>query len=338
MAPTFTQQLRQSLLQEAALLGIRTDADAVLFERQATQVLTRVYEKEFPAFTMANGDILPINREVDPAARKYVYYTYEPIGFARIMNTYADTDIPETSVVATETEGKLVETATHFKFHYKDLRSAAFGKIPLQQMKANNDKLEHVRLWNKVGWFGSADDGVFGLLTHPNINRTLAPFKAGGSLPADRLWANKTFDEIAADVATLVNSIKFNTFGIESPTVVVLPGTVYTSLAGRLMNTSNSSNLTILKWLEENYGSQGIRFVPEWLLSAEGHPDIPEFAGLNIAVAFEYNMDKANLVIPEDYTLHPSRWEKLQWVTYATSMCGGAMIPFPLSVHVMTGI
>lgn len=310
----------------------KTDAEALLFSRQVEQILAETYTREFPDLLMANGDIIPINRQIKKGTRTWVYYTYEPAGVARIMDSYADTNIPKTTLTATENIGKTVGTNTYFGWHVDELEDAATGNVPLTSMLADHDKYIHARLWNRVGWFGAPERGIYGLATHPNVSHTLAPLNAGAT---SRLWSAKTFDEIIADFATLINTPLYLTNGMERVTNVVLPGAVWTALEGRPMNTTNSANFTIADWIRKSY--PGVTFTTDWYLDAANHADVPEFAGLNVAVAYNKNESKASLVIPQPYETYQPRWEKLHFNTYTGSKCGGAMIPFPLSVHVLRG-
>jgi hypothetical protein len=336
----YKEEIRRSLKNRPieAAAAIRNDADAAVFERQVVQVLSENYMREFPDLTMANGDVIPINRSIRPGVMSYEYYVYEPVGFARIMNSYADTDIPKVGVKGSLSTGKVVETATFFGWSVGEMETAQETGFALQSASAEANKRAHQQLWNTVGWFGDESHGIRGLLTHPNITRLLAPFKAGGSVAADRLWANKTFDEVAADFAALVNTSRTTTNGIEQVTDIYLPGGIADALSWRILSTANGSNFTMWNWLEENSRRQGVTIHSDYILNAANHADVPEFVGLNVAVAYNRNASKAELVVPLDYTQYPPQWEKLDYNTYTRSKCGGALVRFPLSIVVMTGI
>lgn len=333
----YKKEIRESLRRRPveANTVIRNDADAAVFERQVVQVLAENYQREFPELTMANGDIIPINRNIRPGVKSYEYYVYEPVGFARIMNTYADTDIPKVGVRASLSSGKIVETATYYGWDVSEMETAQEIGFSLEQADSEANKRTHMQLWNDVGWFGDNEHGIFGMLTHPNITRTLAPLNGGAT---SRLWSAKTFDEIAADLNTLINSVQANTNGIERVTDIVIAGDVWNALSWRILSTANGSNFTIQNWIVENARQQGITVRVDWGLAAANHAFNAEYAGLNIAIAYNRNASKAELVVPLDYTQYPPQWEKLKYNTYTRSKCGGVLVRFPLSIHVLTGI
>jgi hypothetical protein len=332
------QEEIRSLLRERPAEGnvaIRNDADAAVFERQLVQVLAENYMREFPELTMANGDIIPINRSIRPGVLSYEYYVYEGVGFAEILNSYADTNIPKVGVRGSVSTGKIVETATYYGWSVSEMETANETGFALESASAEANKRAHMQLWNKVGWFGDEAHGIKGMLTHPNVTRLLAPFNAGGT---SRLWSAKTFDEVAADFAALSSASKDATNDIEAPTDIILPAAVARGLSWRVLSTANGSNFTMLNWLQNNAKDQGITVRVDTALSAANHADIPEFAGLNVAVAYNRNASKAELVVPLDYTQYPPQWDLLHIKTLARSKCGGALVRFPLSITVMTGM
>ena len=324
--------MRNLLITLAHQIGLRNDADSMWFVRQLEQELTKEYEKVFPKYSMANGDILPFDTEVDAGAETYVYYFVEPIGMAKILNTYADTDIPEVGVAGKPTTGKCVAISNFMAWSTQDARTASMAKRDFVRLKKTASKQGHVQQWNTLGWVGSTAHGVFGLLTHPNITHTFAPLNGGAS---STLWENKTFEEIAADFATLINTPSNLTNDIESVDTVVVPSNKWRALQGRPVAAANGSNISIAGWIEATYPQ--VTFVADPFMQSENHADT-EFAGKNICVAYTKDPDKASFVLPLDYTINSPQEVKLRIETYTESRCGGAKIPAPLSVHVLHSI
>lgn len=330
---------RQAILEFARRrgyeIGLHTDADSMWFVRQLEQELSKEYEKEFPEYTIASGALLPFDTEVDPGAETYVYYFVEPVGMAKILNTYADTDVPEIHLAGKQTVGKVVSIGAMYGWFFQDLRTAAFAKRDIKTRKGNAAKQAHMQRWNTLGWFGSTAHGIYGLLTHPNVTHTLAPFKAGGTVAADRKWVNKSFEEILADLGTLINTPPDVTNGIETVDTVVIASRVWRALNARILATANSSNVTIQTFLEANF--PGVTFLQDVVLDEANHATT-EFAGRNIAVAFKKDVDKVSFVLPQDYEQFPPQEKGYRVNIFTHSRCGGVKIPAPLSVHVLHGI
>jgi hypothetical protein len=330
----FRQALQDFVHRHSVQLGIRTDADSMFFTRQLEQVLAKEYDKEFPELTIASGSLLPMDSEVQTGAESYVYYYVEPTGMAKILNTYADTDLPEIGLAGKETVGKIVAIGAVYGWSFQDLRTAAMANRDITTRKGNASKQSHMMVANKLGWFGDMARGLYGLLTHPNITYTLAPFKAGGSTAADRLWSAKTFEEILADVGTLINTPADITRNVEKVDTVVFPSKVANALAARVVSPTNGSNVNIWNFLKGNF--PGVTFVTATELDITGHEDT-EFVGVNVAVAFKKDPDKISFVMPQPYEQFPPQEKLLRVIIPTHSRCGAVKCPAPLSVHVMTG-
>lgn len=321
--------MRNLLLSLAKHLDFRSDAESMWFARQLEQELAREYDKEFPAFRMANGDYLPFDNEVDTGAETYVYYTYEPIGIAKILNTYADKDIPMVRIAGKANTGNTVAQAIGMEWDIQQIRRAAFAKKDITTRHKNACKLGHVQVWENLCWVGSAAHGIFGLLTHPNITHTFAPLNAGAT---STLWANKTFEEVIKDFATLINTPSNLTNKIEVVDTVILPSNAWADLNARSVSASNGSNISIAGWLQATY--KNVTFLDDPFLQAENHADT-EFAGKAIAVAYKKDPDKVSIVMPQDFEILEPEKRDLMIRSMTHSRHGGVLLTAPLSVHVL---
>ena len=328
----FRQAILEFARRHSYQLGIRNDGDALWFAGQLEQELSKEYDKEFPEYTIASGALIPIDTEIDPDKDTYVYYFVEPTGMAKILNTYADTDVPEIGLAGRRTVGTIVPIGAFYGWSFQDLRTATAAKRDIQTRKGNASKQSHMARWNDLGWFGSMAHGLYGLLTHPNITHTLVPLNAGAT---SRSWENKTLEEILLDVGSLVNTPADLTNGKEKPDNVVIAARVWRKLNARLMSAANPTNMTIQTFLASNF--PGVTFSEENVLDAANHANT-EFAGKNLAVAFKRDPEKVSFVLPQPYEQFPPQERGYRTNIFTHSRCGGMKIPAPLSVHVMHSI
>lgn len=327
----FRQSLQKFAQHHAIELGIRNDADSMFFVRDLERVLAKEYDKEFPELTIANGSLLPADTEVQTGDETYVYRFVEPTGMAKILNTYADTDLPEIGLAGKETVGKIVPIGAVYGWSFQDLRTANAAKRDIVTRKGTASKESHMMVANRLGWFGDMSRGVYGLLTLPNITYTLAPLNAGLT---SRMWSSKTYEEILADVGTLINTPSDLTKTVEKVDTIVFPSKVANELAGRSVSPANASMHNIWTALQGNF--KGITFLTANELDITSHADT-EFVGVNVAVAFKKDKDKISFVMPQHYEQFPPQEKLLRVIIPTHSRCGGVKNPAPLSVHVMTG-
>lgn len=304
---------------------VRTDADALLFARQVEYQYAETYDIQYPELDMANGNILPIDRSVPAGAKSFVYYTYGGTGIAAVLNTYAANSIPTVGMQGKSTTGTLHDIALSYGVNISDLEAAQMADFQLEAGLGDACKRGHMVKHDDIGWFGMPALGLHGLLTHPNTTQLVS---AGGA------WVALTGEQIAANVATLINTPRNITNKVEIVNTVVFPDQIWTMLV-RPWNPGNASNLSILGWLQ--HAHPGVTFKSSITLDAANHPGT-DYAGVNVAIGYNNSPKKAALIVPKDFTLLPPQWEALQMKVYNHSKTGGVKIPYPLSIAIMRGM
>lgn len=99
---------------------------------------------------------------------------------------------------------------------------------------------------DQMVYIGASEVGAYGLCNSPLVTAANVAAGAGGST----LWANKTPDEILADVNTLLtNTWSASAFAV-CPDKLLLPPTQFSYIASQ--KVSSAGNVSILKFLKEN--------------------------------------------------------------------------------------
>lgn len=308
---------------------IKNDADAINFSRELTHVISQTYDEEFPELEMANGDVIPIDRSVPSGAESYTYYTYRPIGFSRVMNTYAGTSIPRIGLAAKKSTGQIASVPNVYGWNLQDLRASQMSgqKYNLRTDQASASKRATMQTFDAVGWFGDAEHNLLGFLNHPNVTHTASP--VGGTSGQVSLLL-KDPDEILADYADLINTPSNLSKGVEQTTHVITATEVWSDLGSR--PRSSTSDTTIAAWLEENH--KEVTFSSSSRLNADAHDDSAEFAGESLMVAYTKRKGKGELVVPQDYEQLPPQDTALETLIYTHARVGGVLNAYPLSTHV----
>jgi hypothetical protein len=116
--------------------------------------------------------------------------------------------------------------------------------IDTQQLNALN-KLYQMNT-DQMVYVGSSDVGATGLLNDPNVTATTVANGVSGST----LWANKTPDEILADVNTLLEGAWAAAAYAVCPRGLRLPPLQFSYISSQ--KVSSAGNISILKFLKEN--------------------------------------------------------------------------------------
>jgi hypothetical protein len=222
-----------------------------------------------------------------------------------------------------------------------DLERAAYAGMPLSNMKQNNAKRTHDAKTNYVWLFGESAKNLPGLCNHPNIPVTLAPLNVGAT---SRLWANKTVDEIAADLALLIDQVPTNTIRAHHVAKVFFPLGLVQELKNRRLGAGDGF-ASVWDWMRVRYEGA----------DATGQPKV-EFHVLNECTAANRLDPKTGtdtsgmvgdflLAIPADdkdslafirarpYTQRPPQELKLKMVHQTHSKIGGVKMQQPLALH-----
>lgn len=124
-------------------------------------------------------------------------------------------------------------------------RSQLTGQ-PIDAQKINALNFLYQMNTDQMVYVGSSDVGATGLVNDPNITEATVSNGAAGS----PLWANKTPDEICADINTaLTNTWQASAFAV-CPGKILLPPASFAYIASQ--KVSSAGNVSILKFIEDN--------------------------------------------------------------------------------------
>ena len=313
------------------LMGARDHGDAAMIPiwgPELEALYGEVYEEEYVDLPMANGDILPLDTEVQNWQDMWKYRTLQKFGKAKIGTDYAIGSIPRVSVGGKEFVGFVAAIFNAWGFSIQDERvlSNVSNGARIQAMFPEAARRAHEEITDRVAWWGDTKHKLHGLLTHPYVPKQYAPVGAGNST----YWSAKTFDEVFTDMVSLAEAAKERTFGKEYADVLLLPRDVNRVM---VLKRIEQDKQTLRAHIKENYPELKVMFVDQ--LNAT-HPDNP--TGVGIAVSLRIDKKAASLVSPQPFEQFPPAWHGLEWLTICHSRIGGVKIPRPYSITIMPGI
>ena len=297
------------------------DGESLFFARELEHIKTRTYDVVYADLTGLT--LIPISSEANPGAETITYGQYDSVGMAKIISNYAD-DLPRADVVGKEFTAKVKGIGTSYGYSLQDIRAARMAGRPLEQRKANAARLSNDQTVNKIAWFGDAEHGLVGLLTHPNITEyTLPADGTGGSTK----FKDKTPDQVLRDLNGMVNKVISLTQGVEKPDTLLLPHEVYGDISVRRIPDTNT---TILKFFLEQ---------SPYIKNAVPCPELKGAdAGEDVAVIYKRSSDKLTLEIPQPFEQLPVQQKNLEFVVPCHSRCAGVIIYYPLSLIKAAGV
>ena len=296
--------------------------------RELEFVYTEVIEQEHPDKPFAMGEIIPIDSRAGPGAATYVYYEMGGTATAVVLNTYADSELPEVGLFARRHVGQMESMGNKWGYNVEDLDAAAMSPTTgnLLTMKPRLAERAHVELWNTKGLFGDDDFGWNGFLNHPNVPQL-------ASATSWSTFASQAdIDACLEEVRLMVETPDDLTNSVHIPNRMLVPKFVFNSWQfQRVSFGAGDLSETILTWLQKSFNIEIM-----WLLELDSSK-----GDLTDSRAMVYkggDMDIVAWVRTKDFTQHEGRWNGLRFDIPCTSKFGGVKFSQPLSAAMTTGV
>ena len=326
--------LNSNIPASVAAVGTRFDGAedaAVFFARELDFVKAQSYDVEYPEFTPLA--LFPMSSEVDPGAETITYYSYDKTGMAKIISNYA-TDLPRADVTGKPTTAIIKSIGSSYGYSIQEMRASAMAGKSLDARKAESARYQIDYLNNKIAWCGDDETGLRGVLSTGNDIPVLTVAK--GAKGSEK-WADKTPDEIIADITSWLTQMNELTAGVETPDTLALPKSVYLVLQNKRLE-GTASNL--LKYITDNIPDlKHIERCPELEAKAVGtNPYAAATGGQGVALLFKNDARKLTIENPLPFTQYPAQPIGLETVIPCEARTAGAIIYYPLSLLIAVGI
>lgn len=305
---------------------------SVFFARELDYVKARSYDKLYPEFTAL--ELFPSSSEIDPGAETATYYSYDKTGFAKIISNYA-TDLPRADVKGKPTTAVIKSLGDSYGYSIQEMRASRMAGKSLDTRKADSARYQIDYLNNKIAWMGDEETGLRGVLSTDNDIPLYVP--ANGANGTAK-WADKTEDEILADITGMMTQMARLTKKVEKPDTIALPSEAYIILQNRRISGTDSN---LLSYIENNLkGITNIVSCPE--LDPDSTDTNPYAAddgtGKGVMILFKNSADKLTIENPLPFTQYPVQTQGLEMVVNCEARTAGAMIYYPMSLLIATGI
>lgn len=310
------QEISKSI--DAQRLGFRNDAaTGVIFAQQLQVISNRVRERAYPGFKAKN--LMPMQSEAPFGAKEFAYVITDVAGMFELIANYAD-DLPVTSVKGEKKVVNINAYGGSVIYSIFDIAQATLAGINLvdREMMANRTAAE--KKFDQIAWVGDAKAGTYGLYNAPNVTRITAPDGASGS----SRWANKTGEEIYADLIAPYIQQAADTHGTEMPNTKVL--TAADMARANTVRFDDVTGQTAMARFRQDYPNVNVETV-EWFQGISP-------AGGNAMIDYNNDAEKIGVEVPQPYTVMPPEPRNLATVVNAYMTTAGTIVYFPLSVTV----
>lgn len=321
----------------ASLVGVRSmnfdDAEAasVFFARELDFVKSQSYDVEYPEFTALS--LFPMSSEVDPGAETVTYYSYDKTGLAKIISNYA-TDMPRADVKGKPTTAIIKSLGDSYGYSIQEMRASRMAGKSLDTRKAESARYQIDYLNNKIAWNGDAETGLKGVLSTDN---DVPLYTVANGAKGTTSWADKTEDEILADITGMLKQMATVTKKVEKPDTLALSSDAYIEIQNKRIEGTAT---TVLKYIQDNIPDiKQIVSCPELDAdSVETNPYAAASDGKAVALLFKNDSRKLSIENPLPFMQYPIQTQGLEVVVPCEARTAGAMIYYPMSLLIAVGV
>ena len=304
---------------------------SVFFARELDYVKSQSYDVEYPEFTALK--LFPVSSEINPGAETVTYYSYDKTGMAKIISNYA-TDLPRADVKGKPTTAIIKSLGDSYGYSAQEMRASRLAGKSLDARKGESARYQIDALTNKIAWCGDEESGLMGVLSD---GQNIPLYTIGANASGKTKWAEKSADEILADVNGMAKQVAKITKNVERPDTLCVPADVFMDISTRRIPDTST---TVLAFIQEH-----APYIKNVVSTAELDADSPEtnpyaVGGNPQGVAFLFKNDPRKLTLenPMPFYQYPLQVEKLETIILCEARTAGVIVYYPLSALIAVGV
>lgn len=211
--------------------------------QQIGYIEPEVYKIAYP--DIQYDQLIPIDSSAPEWVKSITYYSSDKVGAARWFH-HEGTDMPRADIARAKFEVGVEMAGIGYGYTLEELGQAAM--IPgfrLTTERADAARRAAEEFIEDKAFLGESAKGWYGLLNNPLVTVVNA---AGTGTGGSAAWADKTGDQIALDINTILSSIYTTTKTIEYANTLLLPVDAMNTLATKRMDSSGAPQ-NVLEWI-----------------------------------------------------------------------------------------
>lgn len=328
--------MKKPFRMDAIAAAYNLDAsESINVENELLAVRAKLYEQKFPEL-IGLSLVPPEETYLDPGANNFTYDHVKHYATVQ-LHTGMGRRGPRAALERIRaTPIPFVSKTNSYGYSVQDIRAAALANtnrrgaglmLDFELAKAARRAFEMWRDDVLLIADGTADwDGLTGLFMLSGVDTYTVPNGAAGS----PLWADKTPDEMLADLHGMCNQVMTNTNGVEVPRRTVLPLSLYTDAATRELGDGRTG--TVLE-----------RFLAVRSKMTPGYTVVPCTKSETIGAAsgtrsLAYDPEQVRRLDSVEFEQMQPQVEAFETITDCHSRSAGVYTPYPKSLITADGM
>lgn len=289
------------------------DADTLAFvERDLLVKSAKIYKRQYPAFKLANGQILPIKIQPELAwADEVEIEEYDTVGMNCLISDYSKGGT-RVGTLSRRVRYKIKTHGNHCGWSWEEINKASTHNRPLvaQRMEATREAYD--KYINYTGFMGDEEAGLPGIFTTP-LQRRSSSVQINSSF---------TPDQIIGMLNDHVNYLVSSTNDLASPAKLIMP----VDKRNYLFNPRPYGDKSIGQMFLDNQRELG--YIKE--IVADNNLKGKGAAGTDVMLVLPNDEDKMYVSVPMPYTILPQQVLNLEVVVHTVGRYGGVQTLKPM--------
>jgi hypothetical protein len=297
---------------------------------QTANIEAQVYQIRYPSYEYAS--LVPVVTEGNEWARSTVFYSQDIVGQADWISGAAN-DIPYADIDRAQYEHGFRMAGIGYQWNLEEINVARMLGQNLPADKASAARRVAEKMNYDLALRGSTEKGWTGLINDAGV--TAGDVAANGT-GVTTWWANKTPDQILADINGGLTGVYTGSSETEMANTILLPTAIGQDLGSR--PRSATSDTTILQFLKENNVYTQETGQP---LMIRGLRDLAtaDPGGDGRVVIYRRDPEVLRYHLPMPYRFLPV-WQNgpMNWMVPGIFRSGGTEIRLPKAVRYLDGV
>lgn len=253
-------------------------------------------------------------RTIDAGYETYTYNLYDGYGSSKFTANKA-TDIPSVSVTGQQFSSPIGNIDCALEFTAQDLLASNIAKKEIVSRLRTQAIRSNFELMNRTCFEGYKHLNIPGLLSNNHIENK----KSVSTVRSKTTWAEKTPEEILADIMEGYNSVLEKTANNITPDTLIMSSPAYDYISTKIYNTFNGTNI-----LQQVINMTGVRVKKIRELNKKFPGDTDGF------VFFKDDANYVEQIVPSFFDMSsPLQLTGWNYTVFCRSRYGGLIIRQP---------
>lgn len=285
------------------------------FLRELEFIESNVLRDEYPEYQAASGKIVPLEIKNMPHIRLTTYRKLTRVGMFRLVQDYVTT-IPMVEILSEEKSLPVHAKGAGFYYSDDEILAAQATNFPLEQEKVATVREAAEQDLDEWIFFGIPKIGHYGLVNHPDVLYSLAPYPINATTP---------ISSTLALINDAINASPNLTNGVEKPNTMLWPRALF-----QFVNTAiipDTGGKTILDFVKERHPEVEM-FIVDRLKGAAS-------SGNDLIITYKRDPSKLKAMVMQPLTFFPPERRGFGYQIPAKYRYGGLRVYREMSINVM---